>query len=272
MSGIGGISHKPPIQSVTRFQLSSLQPSGRKIDITAVEVPKVTCDLPLKPVTFEISWTHLSDLPLADPGFGQPGRIDILLGADVFVEVLSQGRRNGPTGSPTAFKTDLGWVLCGSAGFTSTSTQANVHITTFHASATSSDDILRKFWEIEESPSDQASLSIEERAVARHFESNHSRSEEGRFIVPPPKDSNARPIDESRSQAVNRFLSLERSLNQKGCFQEFNTVMQEYLDLKHAEAIPMPDLEKPSELINLLSTHACRTQGIKYHNKDQSSL
>ena len=34
---------------------------------------------PVKPVTFEMGWTHLSDLPLADPGFGQPGQIDMLL-------------------------------------------------------------------------------------------------------------------------------------------------------------------------------------------------
>ena len=30
VSGIGGLSHKPPLQSVTSFQLSSLQPSGKK--------------------------------------------------------------------------------------------------------------------------------------------------------------------------------------------------------------------------------------------------
>ena len=256
VSGIGGISTKLPIQSVTHFQLSSLQPSGRKIDVTAVIVPKVTCDLPMKPVTFEMGWTHLSDLPLADPGFGQPGRVDILLGADIFVEILRQGRRKGPTGSPTAFETDLGWVLCGSTGSTSTPAQANVHITTFHTSVTSSDDVLRKFWEIEEPPSDQASLSVEERTVVRHFESNHTRSKEGRFIVPLPKNPNARPIGESRSQAVKRFLSLERSLTQKGCFHEFNTVMQEYLDLKHAEAVPIPDLEKSPELTFYLPMHA----------------
>ena len=107
MSGIAGISHKLPIQSVTRFQLSSLQPSGRKIDVTAVVVPKVTCDLPLKPVTFEIDWTHLLDLPLANPEFGQPSRIDILLGADIFIEVLCQGWRNGPTGTPQLLKLTL---------------------------------------------------------------------------------------------------------------------------------------------------------------------
>ena len=68
VSGIGGVYHKPPTQSVTRFQLSSLQTSGRKVDVTAVVVPRVTCDLPMKPVAFEMSWMHISDLPLADPG------------------------------------------------------------------------------------------------------------------------------------------------------------------------------------------------------------
>ena len=248
VSGIGGLSHRPPLQSVT-----SLQFSGKKINVTAIVVPKVTCDLPMKPVTYELRWTHLSHLPLADPGFGYPGRIDILLGADIFVETLGQGRRKG---SSTAFETDFGWVLCGSTGSTSTSAQANIHITTFHTSVTSSDDILRKFWEIEGSPSDQVSLSVEERTVVRHFESHHTRSKEGRFIVPLPKDPNARLICESRSQAVRRFLSLERSLNLKGRFQDFNSVMQEYVDLGHAEVVPVSDLEKPPKFTFYLPMHA----------------
>ena len=39
-------------------------------------------------------WEHFSGLPLADPAFGQTGKIDILLGVDVFV-VLHHGWRNG---------------------------------------------------------------------------------------------------------------------------------------------------------------------------------
>jgi len=203
-----------------------------------------------------MDWKHLSDLPLADPGFNQPGRIDILLGADVYVDVLRHGRRTGPPGSPTAFETDLGWVICGNTGSTSPSAQANVHITTFHTSVMSSDDVLQKFWELEESPSVQACLSAEERMVVRHFESNHTRSPEGRFIVPLPRNPSATPLGESRSQAVRRFLSLERSLNQKGRFEEFDAVMQEYFDLKHAEEVPTPDLEKPPDLTFYLPMHA----------------
>ncbi len=83
----------------------------------------------------------------------------------------------------------------------------------------SGDDILRKFWEIEESPTEHSPLSVEERTVMRHFDSNHSHSKEGRFVVPLPKDPNARLIGESRLQAVRRFFALEYSLKARGRFR-----------------------------------------------------
>ena len=46
--------------------------------------------------------------------------------------------------------------------------------------------------------------------VVYHFQSHHmclKVRKEGRFIVPLPKDPNARSIVESRSQAVKKFLS-----------------------------------------------------------------
>ena len=85
VSGIGGLSHKAPIQSITNFRISPVRHGRKRIEVTAVVVPKVTCDLPLCPVPFDLQWKHISDLPLADPGFAQPGRIDMLLGADIFV-------------------------------------------------------------------------------------------------------------------------------------------------------------------------------------------
>jgi hypothetical protein len=132
----------------------------------------------------------------------------------------------------------------------------NLHVLTFHTTALSGDDVLRKFWEIEETSSDQACLSAEERVVIHHFDSNHKRSSEGRFIVPLPKDPNAQPLGETRSQAVKRFFSLERSLSAKGHFRDFDAVMQEYLDLGHAEIVPAADLERPPESTFYLPMHA----------------
>ena len=49
---------------------------------------------------------------------------------------------------------------------------------------------------------------------------------------------------------------MERSLNAKGSFQAFDAVMQEYIDLGHAEVVPITDLGKPTELTFYLPMHA----------------
>ena len=79
-----------------------------------------------------------SSLPLADPGFGSPGRIDILLGVDVFVDVLLHSRWAGPPGFPVAFKL---------AGNTDSCAPTN-HVATYHVSCITGHDILRQVWEI----------------------------------------------------------------------------------------------------------------------------
>lgn len=89
--GIAGSLANSSIRSVANFQISSTHSMGRKIDLNAIVLPKVTCDLPVSPIPFNTSWTHLSGLPLADPTFGEPRCVDMLLGVDVFVDVLRQG-------------------------------------------------------------------------------------------------------------------------------------------------------------------------------------
>lgn len=114
ISGIAGSSvNAASARSVASLQISSIYPGGKKLSISAIVLPHVTCDLPLAPVQSNLSWTHLSGLPLADPSFGEPRRVDILLGVDVFVDVLCQGQRAGPVGSPVAIETDFGWILYG---------------------------------------------------------------------------------------------------------------------------------------------------------------
>ena len=212
VSGIAGLRHKSPIQSVTSFEVSPVMLSGRKISVTAIVIPRVTCDLPLCRVPHSLSWRHLSDLPLADPGFGEPGKIDVLLGIDVFSEVLLHGRRSGPPGTPTAFETVFGWVLSGRTDCSLFAT----HVATHHVMAESGNDVLHKFWELEEQPKGTPLLSQEEREVVNHFQTHHFRKKDGRFVVPLPKSPTCKPIGESRSQAVRSFFSLERSLRSKG--------------------------------------------------------
>ena len=94
--------------------------------------------------------------------FNQPGKINILLGVDVFVNVLLHGRRFGPPGSPVAFETEFGWVLAGEAE----SCAPSDHVTIYHATG---NNVLCKFWEIEEKTMSDSTLSPEERTVVHHF-------------------------------------------------------------------------------------------------------
>ena len=128
-------------------------------------------------------------------------------------------------------------------------------VTSLHSFVTSGDDIPCRFWEIEEAPPNESALSIEERTVVCHFQTNYSRSLKGKFVVPLPRNFSAKSIGESRSQAVRRFLSLEQSLTAKDRFKQFDDVIQEYFDLGHAESIPTTDLKKPVEDVFYLPMH-----------------
>ena len=256
ITGVAGLSQRSHTSSVTCFSVSGVRSPHQVVKVTAVVVPRVTCDLPIHPIKFESSWTHLSNIELADPDFGSPGRIDVLLGIDVFVEVLLHGRRTGPPNSPTAFETQFGWVLAGKTN-SCTPTQ---QIATHHVTLSSGNDTLCKFWEIEEPPLSDVALSLEERSVMQHFKENHSRTPEGRFVVPLPKKPDIHPLGESRSQAVRRFMSLERSLHSRDQFGEFSTVMDEYFEMKHAELVPDRDFERPTQDVFYLPMHAVRKE------------
>ena len=113
--GVAALPLQSLLHSIAAFDITVSSPS-EKFWVTAC----VTCNLPLQPIHQDTKWTHLSDLHFADPDFGHPGKIDILLGIDIYADVLLHGWRNEPPGSPTAFETKFGWVLVGRAG-TSTS-------------------------------------------------------------------------------------------------------------------------------------------------------
>ena len=257
ISGIAGMSHHSPLHSIVSFDISPTSSPSEKIEVTAVVIPRVTSELPLKPVHLSATWSHLSDLHLADPHFGHPGKIDVLLGVDIYANVLLHGRRNGPPGSPVAFETKFGWVLAGKANISNLS---YCSVTSHHVPVASSDDFLRKFWEVEEKPQNHSNLSPEERMVVKHFEKNHRRSDTGRFIVPLPRKPQAKGIGESRTQAVRRFLTLEHSLRSRNQFKEFSDVVEEYFEMRHAEHVPSTDLQKPPDQVFYLPMHAVRKE------------
>lgn len=253
ISGIAGLSDHSPLRSVTAVNVSSIYSPGNTLTVTTIIIPQVTCNLPIHHVNSKSSWTHLSDLPLADLEFGVPGKIDLLLGVDVYADIILQGRQSGPPGTPTAFETIFGWVLSGKTS----SVASQLCVTSHHISAVSYsiDDSLKKFWEVEEPPGSVASWSLEKQEVVEHFKQHHYQNSEGQYVVPLLKHTNVKPLGESRSQAVRRFMYLEQSLRRKNQHEPFASVMQEYFNLGHAEPVSKKDLDKPESDLFYLPLH-----------------
>ena len=103
-------------------------------------------------------------------------------------------------------------------------------------------------------------LTQEEKIVMKHHNENHDRDKDGSFIVPLPKKTCHKPIGESRSFAVRRFMGLERSLHSKKQWNEVKSVMDEYFQLNHAELVPPFDLQKPPGDVFYLPMHPVRKE------------
>src|SRR5437588_6038469 len=66
---------------------------------------------------FEVDRKNIAipaNIRLADPTFDKPGKIDLLLGADCFWELLCVRQIKLNQNSPILHKTKLGWILAGS--------------------------------------------------------------------------------------------------------------------------------------------------------------
>ena len=187
ITGIGGVAGQTDMQSIVQFQVSPIWSIEKMFEVEAIVLPKVTCELPIRPIQIDQSWTHLKGIRFADPDFSTPGSIDILLGVDIFSSALLDGRRSGSAGSPVALETSFGWVMAGSIHDGQTgSHRPTHHIVVHHSTVLTTDELLRKFWEVEEVSPEVTPMSPEERIVLKHFHSNHQQDEAGRFMVPLP--------------------------------------------------------------------------------------
>lgn len=128
-------------------------------------------------------WQHISDLVLVDPTYNVPGKIDMLLGADVYATILMDLVRLGPAGTPIAQKTKLGWVLSGpTSAETSAPVQSKANIVScFNQIALNNN--LKQFWEMEECQNQIRTQTRDEIVCEQFYDSTYQRSTDGRFIV-----------------------------------------------------------------------------------------
>ncbi|XP_054746100.1 uncharacterized protein LOC129250502 [Anastrepha obliqua] len=238
VSGIGDASFSTDGCSVNIVLKS--RTSDFCTNITAVVVKTITDSQPVASVNIA-NWNIPSNIQLADPGFNVPQRIDLLIGAGLFYELLCVGQIQLAPELPLLQKTRLGWVLSGG-------TQQAPKLSTFVASHSSTtdiniddrlDDLVRQFWEIDHVVEPISKNSKEELDCELHFKQNFIRLASGAYSVRLPTKLNLDSLGESYSQARRRFQNLERKLVRNPELKaKYCAFMKEYRDLNHMSLVP----------------------------------
>ncbi|XP_076301931.1 uncharacterized protein LOC143220079 [Lasioglossum baleicum] len=199
--------------------------------LTFCTIPRIAGPLPDSQVNR--SALHIpANIRLADPEFHRPGAIDMLLGTGPALSCLSIGQINLSTRRDTDLilqKTQFGWIIGGGISTTSRS----IHKTL----ATNVQFYLQRFWEVEEGPVKQF-RSADDQACEDHFATTVRRDDSGRYIVALPFNDKRDHLEESRSRALNRLLSLERKLERDPELkQQYVKILEEYLALGHMKQV-----------------------------------
>lgn len=179
------------------------------------------------------------NIKLADPQALEGGPIDVLIGADLFWDLLHQDKILLGKGLLSLRKTEFGWILTGAVDSKDYSSGVRCNTATMQL-----EHLLGKFWEVEEVNGSRA-LSKEEIKCEEIFAKTTRRDPDGRFVVQLPLKQAADTLGQSRNIAEKRFYSTERKLNKdpklKSYYIDF---MQEYAQLGHMSLLSENDESK----------------------------
>ncbi|XP_036140647.1 uncharacterized protein LOC118644911 [Monomorium pharaonis] len=230
-----GAKKSSKTKGLTHFTLKAHFNSDIECHISAYILPQLTTSLPSAKVQSH-SESHLNGLTLADPDYTSPGKIDIILGADVYPQIIEEGIRKGNSNSLLAQRTKFGWIISGLVNRTTVSDSSRSYHITMDREL---HDLLQKFWKLEEIPSSSISLlSLENQKCEQHFTTTHSRDHEGRYTVRLPFKQSVSKLGDSRAKATRIITSISKKFAANPDYaQAYHAFLKEYEDLHHMERV-----------------------------------
>ncbi|XP_011699812.1 PREDICTED: uncharacterized protein LOC105457069 [Wasmannia auropunctata] len=235
--GIG--KHSIQTRSIARIILQS-RTTGYKKALDCLVVDTITQNLPINGIS-KRELQIPNGIVLADPQFHQSSKIDLLIGAEIFFDLLCIGRIKLAANQPSWQKTLLGWIVSG--GLVAKQ-KPNVTVCSLSVNEQLSDSLTR-FWQLESCNRINV-RTPEERACENHFNETYKRDQEGRFIITLPiKTDILNKLGDSKEIATQRLYSLERKLKREPQRRiEYNKFMREYIQLGHMRKLQEPIDEK----------------------------
>ncbi|KAF0711598.1 DUF5641 domain-containing protein, partial [Aphis craccivora] len=144
----------------------------------------------------------LERITLADPSYNVPQKIDILIGARPFYDIVGAQQYKPDSNGPVYRKSKFGYII---SGLTSNDTNikntiscyaSNSHENIHENKYESLENVIKQFWRIEDYGQSKP-YTMEEQTCEQHFKQNVSRSESGRFVVHLPFRGNVSKLGKS---------------------------------------------------------------------------
>nr|CAI5850809.1 unnamed protein product [Callosobruchus analis] len=211
-------------------------------DISCLVIPVINDSIPMNYID-QVKLKIPTDVHLADPEFNEPRHIDLLLGANIFWNLIYAGQIHLGVNMPLLQNSALGWLVSGWTPVNVTASQKTI----CNLSTKGIQEQLAKFWLIEEPPSCLKTESDDDTECEDIFVKNVYRDSDNRFVVSIPFKEPLTKLGDSKLAALKRLYSMENKLAK-------NT------KLKQAYCQFMADYEKAGYMTKLQkpdNSHVC---------------
>ncbi|XP_066595397.1 uncharacterized protein [Prorops nasuta] len=243
LSGVGD-SRGVVAKASVSFKLGSIHFPYNIFVVDALVLPQLTAQLPTRQAAlqdFQLSIVQ----PLADPYFYRPGTVDIILGADVYGQLLRDGLHRLSSSGLVAQNTSLGWIISGRSEVQGSrravddwlgTQQAKTHHCTMDENLS---ERLQRFWELEEVRGEKSLLSPSEVECENLFTNTSYRMTDGRFVVRlPVKTTLPLAMTETRNIAMKSLNQLHRRfVRDQKLADSYKEFMKFYEELGHMERV-----------------------------------
>ena len=148
-------------KSIVSLSLRSIHNDMVSVNCQAAVVDRITCDIPEKKIVDIRSTPVLKNLELADPEFDCPGRIYLMLGGTLCQQIILGEKRCTDDKRLYDRHTIFGWAITGEWKVSSRNAMVNVCLRS-SAIDQQTHQLVESFWKIEDVPSPNPHLSLED--------------------------------------------------------------------------------------------------------------
>ncbi|XP_036346005.1 uncharacterized protein LOC118755261 [Rhagoletis pomonella] len=205
-----------------------------KIDTTVLVLPQLTGNLPTCQIN-AMTKQAFPDLVLADKRFFINEQVDLVLGGDIYAQIILSGIQKNVLGTLLAQETVFGWILTGQTEATG---PTNKCVSFFNE--VTLDKQLASFWELEDIPKNHT-YTREEVYCEDLYKRTTKRNKDGKYTVSLPFKMDfpgSVRLGPSLKSACSQFFRNETRLAKDPLLQtEYNRVLSEYETLGHMTRI-----------------------------------